>query len=96
MSVSVMIPTALRSYADGNASIDCSGATVGEVLASLTEQHAGLSKHLRTGEGKLRSFVNVYLGDEDIRFLDGEDTAVADGATLTIVPSIAGGAEVLR
>jgi molybdopterin synthase sulfur carrier subunit len=91
MSVSVMIPTALRAYADGNASITCAGATVGEALASLTEQHPGLSKHLRTAEGKLRSFVNVYLGEEDIRYLDGEATAVDAGAVLTIVPSIAGG-----
>jgi len=91
MSVSVMIPTALRSYAGGNASISCTGGTVGEALASLTEQHPGLANHLRTKDGKLRSFVNVYLGEEDIRYLDGEDTAVADGATLTIVPSIAGG-----
>ena len=91
MSVSVMIPTALRSYADGQASISCDGATVAEALASLTEQHPALSKHLRTAEGKLRSFVNVYLGEEDIRYLDGEATAVDEGATLTIVPSIAGG-----
>ncbi|MCO4768485.1 MAG: MoaD/ThiS family protein [Deltaproteobacteria bacterium] len=92
MSVSVMIPTALRSYAEGNASITCSGSTVGEALASLTEQHPGLAKHLRTADGKLRSFVNVYLGEEDIRYMDGEATPVAEGATLTIVPSIAGGA----
>lgn len=92
MSATIMIPTALRSYAEGNASISCSGATVGEALGSLTEQHPGLAKHLRTSDGKLRSFVNVYLGEEDIRYLDGEDTAVTEGAVLTIVPSIAGGA----
>lgn len=92
MSVAVKIPTALRTYADGKGSIDCTGSTVGEVLGSLVEQHPGLGNHLRTAEGKLRSFVNVYLGEEDIRYLDGEGTAVDDGATLTIVPSIAGGA----
>ncbi len=91
MSVNVMIPTALRSYAGGLASIPCSGDTVAAALASLTEQHPSLANHLRTKDGKLRSFVNIYLDDEDVRYLDGEDTAVADGATLTIVPSIAGG-----
>jgi len=92
MSVNVMIPTALRSYAGGQASIACSGGTVGAALSSLTEQHPGLANHLRTKDGKLRSFVNIYLDDEDVRYLDGEDTAVPDGATITIVPSIAGGA----
>ena len=91
MPITVMIPTALRSYADGQASIACTGATVGAALGSLTDQHPGLANHLRDKAGKLRSFVNVYLDDEDVRYIDGEDTAVPDGATLTIVPSIAGG-----
>ncbi len=91
MSVNVMIPTALRSYAGDQACIPCTGDTVAAALASLIEQHPGLANHLRAKDGKLRSFVNVYLDDEDVRYLDGEDTAVPAGATLTIVPSIAGG-----
>ena len=91
MAVTVMIPTALRSYADGQASIACEGDTVGAALASLIGQHPGLANHLRGKDGKLRSFVNVYCDDEDIRYLQGEATPVAAGATITIVPSIAGG-----
>jgi molybdopterin converting factor small subunit len=91
MAITIHIPTALRSYAGNNASVDVSGATVGDALSDLTTQYPDLSKHLRTGDGKLRSFVNVYLEDEDIRYLDKEATPVADGAELSIVPSIAGG-----
>ena len=91
MSVTVQIPTALRAYSDGQGAVDVTGTTVGEALNALTTRHSGLANHLRTAEGKLRSFVNVYLNDEDIRYLDKEATAVSDGDTLTIVPSIAGG-----
>jgi molybdopterin converting factor small subunit len=87
----IHIPTPLRPYADNQASVTVGGATVGEALASLTTTYTGLAKHLRDDSGKLRSFVNVYLGDEDIRFLEAEATAVADTDELTIVPSIAGG-----
>ncbi len=87
----IFIPTPLRPYADGAASVEVSGDTVGAVLDALTTTHSGLAKHLRDESGKLRSFVNVYLGDEDIRFLDGDATAVSDSDELTIVPSIAGG-----
>ena len=81
----------LRPYTDGAASVDVDGDTVGEALNTLTTTHAGLARHLRDDAGKLRSFVNVYLGEDDIRFLDGEDTALESSAVLTIVPSIAGG-----
>jgi adenylyltransferase/sulfurtransferase len=81
----------LRSYCDGNASVAVSGATVKEALDALTTAHSGLARHLRNEAGALRSFVNVYLNDEDIRYLGKEGTAIADGDTLTIVPSIAGG-----
>ena len=91
MSVTIQIPTALRSYADGNASVEVSGATVKDALEALTTAHTGLLRHLRNDAGALRSFVNVYLNDEDIRYIGKEATAVADGDTLTIVPSIAGG-----
>ena len=92
MAVTVHIPTPLRPYTGGAASVDVEGATVGDALAALTSAHPDLTKHLRDSKGRLRSFVNVYLGDEDIRFLEKEATAVAAGAELTIVPSIAGGA----
>jgi adenylyltransferase/sulfurtransferase len=87
----VLIPTPLRQYADKKDSVEMTGATVGEVLTALTAQHADLRKHLFNDEGKLRSFVNVYLNDEDIRYLEKDKTAVKDGDTLSIVPSIAGG-----
>lgn len=87
----IHIPTPLRAYTNGSASVEVDGATVGEALAALTTAHPALTKHLRTPDGKLRSFVNVYCGDEDIRFLDKEATAVTAGTELTIVPSIAGG-----
>lgn len=88
----IHIPTPLRAYTDNQASVEIGGATVGEALAALTSDYSGLAKHLRDGEGKLRSFVNVYLGDEDIRYLQQEETPLAAGAEITIVPSIAGGA----
>jgi molybdopterin converting factor small subunit len=91
MAISIQIPTALRSYAGDNASVEVQGATAGAALDSLTTAWPNLAKHLRTADGKLRSFVNIYLNDEDIRYLDKEATPVKDGDTLTIVPSIAGG-----
>jgi sulfur-carrier protein len=87
----VKIPTPLRQYAGNNAEVEVSGGTAGEALGDLTEQHPELKNHLYTGDGKLRSFVNVYLGDEDIRYLDGPDTEVSEGDELSIIPSIAGG-----
>jgi adenylyltransferase/sulfurtransferase len=87
----IALPTPLRPYAEGRDSIATSGGTVGEALAELTAQHPKLRRHLFDDAGRLRSFVNVYKGDEDVRFLDGEATGVGDGDTLWIVPSIAGG-----
>ena len=87
----IHIPTPLRAYTENKPSVDVDGATVGEALGALLSTHAGLGKHLRDASGKLRSFVNVYVGDEDIRFLQGEDTELAADAEVTIVPSIAGG-----
>lgn len=86
------IPTPLRAYTDGQASVTVAGATVGEALQALTTAHPGLARHLRDDAGALRSFVNVYVGDEDIRFLDKEQTPIAEDTEVTIVPSIAGGA----
>jgi molybdopterin converting factor small subunit len=92
MSVSIRIPTPLRPYTDGKSVVDVAGNTVGGALLALITAHPNLAPHLRDDGGKLRSFVNVYLGEEDIRFLDGETTALPADAELTIVPSIAGGA----
>jgi len=87
----VLIPTPLRQFAEKNDSVQLDGATVAEVMAALTTKFPDLRKQLFNDEGKLRSFVNVYLNDEDIRYLQKDATAVAAGDTLSIVPSIAGG-----
>jgi len=87
----VLIPTPLRQFAEKHDSVELSGATVAEVLGALTTQFPDLRKQLFNDEGKMRSFVNVYLNDEDIRYLKKDATAVAPGDTLSIVPSIAGG-----
>src|SRR5271170_3532229 len=87
----ILIPTPLRQFADKKDSVQLTGSTVGEVLKSLTSQYAELRRHLYNDEGKLRSFVNVYVNDEDIRYLNKEATPLNDGDTVSIVPSIAGG-----
>jgi adenylyltransferase/sulfurtransferase len=87
----ILIPTPLRQYAGKQDSVELPGATVGDVLHSLTSQYSELRRHLYTDEGKLRSFVNVYVNDDDIRYLDKEKTALKDSDTVSIVPSIAGG-----
>ena len=87
----VLIPTPLRQYAEKKDSVELHGSTVGEVLGALTAQFPDLRKQIFNDEGKLRSFVNVYLNDEDIRYLKKDATPVTDGDTLSIVPSIAGG-----
>ena len=88
------IPTPLRPYTEQLSTVEVSGNTVKACLSSLTGRYPDLKKHLYDSKGKLRSFVNIYLGDEDIRFLDKEDTEVEEGDSLTIVPSIAGGSHV--
>lgn len=88
----ILIPTPLRKYTDGQARVEVAGGTVGEALAALAARYPTLKKQLYDDAGALRSFVNVYLGDEDIRYLDGPATELEEGATLSIVPSIAGGA----
>ena len=88
----IHIPTPLRPFTDKKESVEVSGATVGEMLADLTRRYEGLRKHLYTADGKLRNFVNVYLNDEDIRYLQREQTPVKPGDSLSIVPSVAGGA----
>jgi molybdopterin converting factor small subunit len=93
MAVKVIIPTPLRVYAGKRDCAEISATTVGEALGRLTTEFSELRKHLFTEEGKLRSFVNVYVNDEDIRYLAKENTPTKDGDTISIVPSIAGGAE---
>ena len=87
----VKIPTPLRQYTEGSQEVEVGGATAGEAIGNLTEEYPDLRQHLYTGDGKLRSFVNVYKGDEDIRYLEGTGTEVTDDDELSIVPSIAGG-----
>ena len=91
MAVKVIIPTPLRSYAGKRDSLELASKTVGEALGHLTTDFRELRRHLFTEEGKLRSFVNVYLNGEDIRYLAKENTPTKDGDTISIVPSIAGG-----
>jgi molybdopterin converting factor small subunit len=90
----IHIPTPLRQYAGRQATVTIEASTVGQALEQLTSHHPDLKKHLYSEEGKLRSFVNVYLNDEDIRYLaEKENTAVKSSDNLTIIPSIAGGRE---
>src|SRR5918998_5377577 len=90
----ILIPTPLRPFTDKQESVELSGRTVGEILKQLTTRFDGLRKHLYTDDGKLRSFVNVYVNDEDIRYLQREQTPVKDGDTVSIIPSVAGGTPV--
>jgi len=90
----IHIPTPLRPFTDKKESVEVNGKTVGELLADLTKRYEGLRKHLYADDGRLRNFVNVYLNDEDIRYLQREQTPVKPGDSLSIVPSVAGGAPV--
>jgi MoaD family protein len=90
MSVTVKIPSQLRSVTDGEAELSVEGGTVGEALDAVFEQHSDLRERI-TQDGDLRRFVNVYLSGEDIRFQDGLDTKVSDGDEITILPAVAGG-----
>jgi sulfur-carrier protein len=90
--MTIFIPTPLRSFVDGRDAVEVNGATVTEALTELTQTHPELRKHLFTTEGKLRAFVNLYLNDEDVRYLPAKEaTAVTAADTLSIIPSIAGG-----
>lgn len=93
MGVKVMIPTPLRQFAGKHESVNLEAKTVAEALDSLTAQFGELKRHLYSDDGRLRSFVNVYVNDEDIRYLQKEKTALQQGDTISIVPSIAGGME---
>jgi molybdopterin synthase sulfur carrier subunit len=91
MAIEVRIPTILRNYTDGAKSVEGSGGTLASLIADLNERYGGLQERLVDDSG-LRRFVNVYLNDEDVRFLGGLDAEVKDGDTVTVLPAVAGGA----
>ena len=91
MAIEVSIPTILRQYTDGAKLVEASGSTLAEVVDDLEAKHPGLKTRLVEDDGSLRRFVNVYLNDEDVRFLDSIGTAVSDGDNVTILPAVAGG-----
>lgn len=91
MTATVRIPTPLRTATGGQATVDVDGATVGEVLAALDQAHPGIGERLLDEGGQLRRFVNVFVDDEDVRFQSGTATPVPDGATVSIIPAVAGG-----
>jgi sulfur-carrier protein len=91
MSATVRIPTPLRTLTGGSATVEVDGATVGDVVSSLDAAHPGLGERILDDGGQVRRFVNVFVDDEDIRFQQGLDTPVRDGATVSIIPAVAGG-----
>ena len=91
MSVTVRVPTTLRPLTGGESEVSVDGGTVGEVLGNLDAAHPGFKDKIFDDEGNLRRFVNVFVADDDVRFMDGLDTAVPDGETLSIIPAVAGG-----
>jgi len=91
MSVTVRIPTTLRPLASGKSEVSVEGATVGEVLQNLDAEHPGFRDRLLDDDGNLRKFVNLFVADDDVRFLDGLATPVPDGETVAIIPAVAGG-----
>ena len=91
MAVSVRIPTILRTYTGGASEVTAEGATLAEVLDSLDGRHPGIKGRVLDDSGALRRFVNVYVGNDDVRFLDDLGTATPDGAQVSIIPAVAGG-----
>lgn len=91
MSIKVRVPTPLQTVTNNLSEVEATGANVREALSSLCKTYQGLSKRLYDDQGQLRRFINFYVNDEDIRFLDGENTALKDGDEISIVPAIAGG-----
>ncbi|MGW7197163.1 MoaD/ThiS family protein [Streptomyces chryseus] len=93
MAIEVRIPTILRTYTDGAKAVQGDGETIADLFADLEARHTGIQERLidQANNGQLRRFVNVYLNDEDVRFLDGISTKLADGDSVTILPAVAGG-----
>src|SRR5947199_10302299 len=92
MATKILVPTPLRPFTDKDDAVEAEGKPVGELLTDLTTKHSGLKAHLYNDQGKLRSFVNIYVNDEDIRYLQKEQTPLKAGDTVSIIPSVAGGA----
>src|SRR3990167_3017700 len=93
MAVTVRIPTPLQRLTNGQSEVACEGRTVTELLNDLEKRHPGIKERICDQDGKLRRFVNVFVNEEDIRFLQGDQTAVKDGDEVSIIPAIAGGSE---
>ncbi len=91
MAVEVRLPTVLRTHAGGASVVSVDGATVGEVLAKLGAEYPGMAGQVVQPDGSLHKFVNIYLNDDDVRYLDGVDTPVPDGSEISILPAVAGG-----
>ena len=91
MAISVRLPTVLRPHANGEARVDATGATVAEVVSDLVDRFPGVKPNLLADDSSLHRFVNVYVNDEDVRYLDKLDTALSDGDELSILPAVAGG-----
>jgi sulfur-carrier protein len=91
MSVSVRIPTILRTYTDGASEVDAAGGTLAEVIDSLEASYPGIKGRILDEQGAIRRFVNVYVGNDDVRFLDALDTSTPDGTEVSVIPAVAGG-----
>ena len=91
MAVTVRVPTPLQRLTNGQGEVQVNGATVTELLANLEQQYPGIKERICDTDGKLRRFVNVFVNEEDIRFLQGDQTAIKDGDEVSIIPAIAGG-----
>lgn len=92
MGVQVRIPTVFRKFTDGQSTVELDAGTIGDLVSQLDSRYPGMKDQMLTGEGQLHRFVNVYVNDEDARYLDKLETKVADGDTVSILPSVAGGA----
>jgi molybdopterin converting factor small subunit len=91
MSITIEIPTAFRRFTQGAPKVDCTAATVADALNDLTSKFPALARHVRDDQGQIRQFLNIYLNEEDIRFVGGESCALKEGDRVLLVPSIAGG-----
>jgi len=91
VAVEVRLPTVLRSHAGGAATVELNGDTLGDVLGKLVAEYPGLAGQVVQGDGSLHKFVNIYVNDDDVRYLQGLDTPVPDGAEISILPAVAGG-----
>ncbi len=91
MAVTVRVPTILRTYTGGESQVTAEGATLNELLDSLDASYPGIKGKIVDDQGELRRFVNVYVGNDDVRFLDGLDTPTADGTQVSVIPAVAGG-----